>query len=365
MKYIVTSGCSFTRQYRRIGITGDEYDFMDDHISMWKWPHFIQQEYPDYNVINYGNPTNDNNVIAKSILYGVQKLLSDGVDTSDIKVIIQWSGWSRSSAFISKSKQKQNDYFLNKEFVKDIHKNTFDITEDFAHINDFINEPKKYIGEHGYFILSGGYHNGHVKAKAKEYFEHYIKHVFSAEERMMKYFENILLIQYFCKSHNIDYKFFTMHNNFSKNYTHEDKFPDWKPTGSNKSEAWHIIYEKFIPITWKEDIQIQFQYNPYLKYLFDMIDLNKFWFYEENNITKYGGQIEWVIKVFNIEEESDDKKIPNILWQDVRRDYDSGKINTSEDYLNYFLKNNYWQHTSTYHNRKFVKEELKAFLDEK
>ncbi len=33
MKYIVTSGCSFTRQYRRIGITGNEYDFMNDAIS--------------------------------------------------------------------------------------------------------------------------------------------------------------------------------------------------------------------------------------------------------------------------------------------------------------------------------------------
>jgi hypothetical protein len=89
MKYIVTSGCSFTRQYRRVGITGTTEDFMEDSISQWKWPHFIQSEYPDYKVLNYGNPTNDNAVIAKSILYGVNDLIKKGIPTSDIKIIIQ------------------------------------------------------------------------------------------------------------------------------------------------------------------------------------------------------------------------------------------------------------------------------------
>jgi hypothetical protein len=47
MKHIITNGCSFTRQFRRLGITGTADDFMDDHISQWKWPHFIQEENPD------------------------------------------------------------------------------------------------------------------------------------------------------------------------------------------------------------------------------------------------------------------------------------------------------------------------------
>ena len=228
MKYIVTSGCSFTRQYRRVGITGTAEDFMEDSVSQWKWPHFIQSEYPDYKVYNYGNPTNDNAVIAKSILYGVNDLIKKGISTSDIKVIVQWSGWSRNSAFISKQKQIENDYFLNKEFVKERDKDRYPINEDFAHINDFINEPKNYIGEHGYFVLSGGYHNGHVKTKSKEYFEDYVDHIFSADERMIEYMQNILLIQYFCKANDIDYKCFTMHNNFSKDYVNED-YKVWFP----------------------------------------------------------------------------------------------------------------------------------------
>ena len=110
-KYIITNGCSFTRQIRRIGISGTADDFPTDHISQWKWPHFIQKEYPEYKVINYGCPTNDNEVIAKSTLYGIDKLLKEGKNPKDIQVIVQWSGWARSSFFISKDKQHKNDYF--------------------------------------------------------------------------------------------------------------------------------------------------------------------------------------------------------------------------------------------------------------
>lgn len=364
MKYIVTSGCSFTRQYRRIGITGNEYDFMNDAISQWKWPHFIQKEYPDYKVLNYGNPTNDNAVIAKSILYGVNKLLKEGVSTENIKVVVQWSGWSRNSAFISKQKQIENNYFLNKEFVAERDKDRWPINEDFAHINDFINEPKKYIGEHGYFILSGGYHNGHVKAKAKEYFEDYVDHIFSAEERMIEYLQNILLIQYFCKANGIEYKCFTMHNNFSADYVTEDRFPLWKPVGSSNSEAWFVVNKKFIPSTWENDNKVQFENSPYIKYLFDMVDFEKFWFYKEDGLTKYGGQVEWSIKRYNHDEVSEYDDIPNIIWLECRGNWDDNKRDKDE-LIRWLEKTVYWQHTSPYLNYMFVKEELKSFLDGK
>jgi len=364
MKYIVTSGCSFTRQYRRIGITGNEYDFMNDAISQWKWPHFIQKEYPDYKVLNYGNPTNDNAVIAKSILYGVNKLLKEGVSTENIKVVVQWSGWSRNSAFISKQKQIENNYFLNKEFVAERDKDRWPINEDFAHINDFINEPKKYIGEHGYFILSGGYHNGHVKAKAKEYFEDYVNHIFSAEERMIEYLQNILLIQYFCKANGIECKFFTMHNNFSADYVTEDRFPLWKPVGSSNSEAWFVVNKKFIPSTWENDNKVQFENSPYIKYLFDMVDFEKFWFYKEDGLTKYGGQVEWSIKRYNHDEVSEYDDIPNIIWLECRGNWDDNKRDKDE-LIKWLEKTVYWQHTSPYLNYMFVKEELKSFLDGK
>ena len=361
MKHIVASGCSFTRQFRRIGIAGTAEDFMDDCITQWRWPHFIQNEYPDFKVVNYGNPTNDNAVIANSAIYGVQKLLKKGVSPSDIKVIVQWSGWSRNSAFISKDKQIEKNYFLNKEFVKERDKDRYPINEDFAHINDFIDVEKKYIGEHGYFILSGGYHASHVKVPSINYFDGYVDHIFSAEERMMEYFKNILLLQYYCKSNGIDYKCFTMHNNFSSDYTAQDMFPQFRPEGSKKEPAWHVIMEKYIPITWQNDIKDQYADNPYIKYLYDLIDLNKFWFYEKENITKFGGQVEWCIQNYDINEISDDENIPNIIWHEYRTNWENGK-RSIEDMLEYFKTHNFWQHTSPYYNRKFVRTELKEFL---
>ena len=41
-----------------------------------------------------------------------------------------------------------------------------------------------------------------------------------------------------------------------------------------------------------------------------LIDFDKFWFYNEDNVTKYGGQVEWSIKNYNFDEVSDNKDIP-------------------------------------------------------
>ena len=45
-KYIVCSGCSFTRQEKRLGLDGDTTNFMYDVLDMWRWPHWIQKMYP-------------------------------------------------------------------------------------------------------------------------------------------------------------------------------------------------------------------------------------------------------------------------------------------------------------------------------
>ena len=360
-KHIVTSGCSFTRQARRVGITGDEYDFMDDPKGLWKWPNFIQKLYPDYKVITYGNPTNDNDVIAKSILYGVDKLLKNGTAPADIKVIVQWSGWSRNSFFISKETQIKNNYFLNKDFVKERDKDTYPINEMFAHVNDFINDEKLYPGEHGYYVLSGGYNSEHVSTKAKEFFDDYVEHIFSADERMIQFFQSILLVQSFCKANSIEYMFFNIHNNFSVDYRTDDKSDLFAATDSKKPEGWHILYDKFIPNTWKTDNEIQFENQPHIKWLYDMIDFDKFWFYKKDGITKFGGQVEWSIQNYNFDEISDDDDIPNIIWQEYRTAWDNGK-RSMEDILEHFKTNNYWQHTAPYMNKKFVKEVLVDFL---
>ena len=119
--------------------------------------------------------------------------------------------------------------------------------------------------------------------------------------------------------------------------------------------------EKSIPITWQNDIEEQYVDSPYIKYLYDLNDLNKFWFYEKENITKFGGQVEWCIQNYDINEISDDENIPNIIWHEYRTNWENGK-RSIEDMLEYFKTHNFWQHTSPYYNRKFVRTELKEFL---
>lgn len=149
MKHIITNGCSFTRQFRRLGITGTADDFMDDHISQWKWPHFIQEENPDLKVLNYACP------------------------------------------------------------------------------------------------------------------------IFS-------------------------------------------------PIGSKKEQAWHVLMEKYIPHTWESDIKSQYSNKPYIKYVYNLIDLDKFWFYKKENTTKFGGQVEWCIQNYDYSEISDREDVPNLIWQEYR-----------------------------------------------
>ena len=153
-----------------------------------------------------------------------------------------------------------------------------------------------------------------------------------------------------------------MHNNFSSDYTAQDCFPSFRPEGSKKEQYWHVVMEKYIPITWNNDIKEQYVDKPYIKYLYDLIDLSKFWFYKKENITTFGGQVEWCIQNYDINEISDDEDIPNIIWMEYARNWDDGK-RSIEDILEYFKTHNVWQHASPYSNRKFVRTELKEFLE--
>jgi hypothetical protein len=361
MKYIVTAGCSFTRQGTRIGIDGTEYDFMKESKNMWKWPHFIQEMYPEHTVLNYGNPTNDNNLIAQSVLYGVSKLLQDNVSPDNIKVMVQWSAWSRNSFFVSRNKQKEKNYELRN--VQGQYLNPRTDYDYFAHLNDFISD-KNYIGEHGYYMLSGGYGVNHVLTPAVEYWEDYVDHVFSADERLIEHFKNILLVQNFCKVHNISCLFLNMHNNFSFEYTNDNSsqsgWPRWKPEHSTHTEGWHVIEEKYIPNTWENDHKERFT-SPYVKFIHDMVDLNNFWFYQEPNVTKFGGIVEWTIKNYNFHEISPDEH-PNIIWMEAIPLLDANQHN-KENIIQWLDRTVCWQHTSAFMYKKFVQQELKHFIE--
>ena len=111
-KYIVCSGCSFTRQEYRLGFDGDEEHYKADNSNMWRWPHWIKKLYPKKIVYNLGNPTNDNNLIATSTISKITELIKKWINPKEIKVFIQWSEMTRESFYVS---QDTLNFFGEKE----------------------------------------------------------------------------------------------------------------------------------------------------------------------------------------------------------------------------------------------------------
>lgn len=317
MKYLITNGCSFTRAGRvNIDVTDDNFmeeDNMLNHTHSNEfnyYPHHIQETHPELKVINLGNVTNDNQVIARHIIYKIEKLKKEGINTNEISVIVQWSSFYRNSYFVSPSKIIENPKLKLPQ-----HRSRW--SDEYAHINDFAEE-KKMIGENGYYFLSGGFGMEHVNNPMKEFAYLNLGHYHSYEERLLVFLETIVMLQLYFKSNNIKYKMFNISNNFSDTYVlnsiNGGGFPMFKPENSQHNEMYEIIKNKYIPNTYNDSMQ--YFKNPYLSYYYNMVDWDGFWFYEEDGIHKYGGVIEWAIRNYNINDPNRDIMYNNSLFME-------------------------------------------------
>ena len=117
MKYILTSGCSFTNNVR--------YDRNNKKASAnWgseelkSWPYYLQQEVgDDYEVWNLGGATNDNVSILRIFIYEIKELLDSGVNGEDIIVIGQWSDLHRKAIYTTKF-ENDNDFSWKEHSLK-------------------------------------------------------------------------------------------------------------------------------------------------------------------------------------------------------------------------------------------------------
>lgn len=277
MKHLVTAGCSFTSLTKPNIDLSPTCPLEKKDKQAWTWVEWIRHyESNNYQVYNYGCPTNDNDSIVESVLYCINKLLKSGVKYEDIEVIIQWSAVSRKSFYIPNGM---------------ISLKNMNVT---THLNDFVDE-KQYKFQKGFKYLSGGYNRTNNLDELNDICFNYLAFEYSNEERIINFLKNIILISNFCKSNGIKYKFFTMGNNFSskifvpyetinkKNKTQQEPHLPITPT---------LTEYKLIGNNWDKGI---FMDNPYINYLIDLINFDDFWFYEIENYHKYGGAIEWCI----------------------------------------------------------------------
>lgn len=350
--HIVTSGCSFTANYRpnmdKTCKTDDIWKM--DTEDIYTWFHWLEKIYGkkvDAEFYNYAAITNDNKTICRSIFYKVNDLIyNKGVDPKDIIVVIQWTSLIRTSWFISNKIYKKENNLLN-NFIKS--------NDSPPHTNDFIGWDKKENGyEHGYFYLTGGYYSPTRNPDGMEEFAlNYLDKVLSKEERYIDWFDSMIGLFSYLESLGVTkIKSFQMNNNFSKSYLDEGKNPPFydeekkrKSLLDNTFDTYDcIIKDKIICNTWNDTLLSD--ENPYVKMFADRINFDKyFWFFEEENLHQKGGIIEWSIKNYNQNEKTN---LPNVLWRELNY--------MDDDDQRKYLNNNWYGHTSSVLAKKFVEE---------
>ena len=337
MKHIICSGCSFTRQYRRLGLDGTDTDFLLDPIHMWRWPLHIQTIYgDDIKVYNLGNPTNDNTIITHSAIKKLTELLNDGVSENDIKILIQWSDQDRDSYFFSKEVISEYNIPVISPPIEDENEGMLD--DRWAHLSTFA-EDNHFTDRWGYYLLNGGFMWDHIKYPTDilKVNSRYI----SPEQSLIRFCSNYILLQNLCKVKNIDWYSFSLSYNFYDDNSFKNR--KWNNQGYTKN----IFIDKII-----DEFRMNFDIkNPYVKYLIDEIDFSKTYFYKDEN-TNIGGINEWAISNFDLET---DKEI--FMEHSLVDNYKN-----FEEFYNKNPKCN-MGHVSQQMNKKFVKTILKTFLE--
>jgi hypothetical protein len=303
MKYILTTGCSFTNNLRL-----DPDNLNQDDENRRSWPYYLQQELGnEYQVLNYGGATNDNISMCRIQLYHIDRLIKEGVNPKDISIITQWSDPNRYSVYI--------DEILPKEFQRKL-------GHTLVYHNDW--ETKK-----GVFFLTGGFSPPDDEESAIHYFGiknaiHYWEldiNFHNQINQTLHWLEVWNLLESRCKELGIKTYYMSMRNIYSK------EAEKWGGAPENKSD----IPTKTI---WFEDYEVL---KPYIEKL--PINSPNYWHYKN-----YNGLLEWSIDNRN------DKEFP--LFQEYLGD----EVDNYEDYLK--VQSNGWGHPSAQMMQKFVKDEL-------
>ena len=303
MKYVITTGCSFTNNLRlnpdRVNLDLDE--------NRLSWPYYLQKELGDeYQVLNYGGATNDNVSMCRIQLYHIDRLINEGINPKDISIITQWSDPTRQAIY------------LHKEFKKEHH-----------HLGHTLVYTPKWEETKGVFYLTGGFMPPDGPDSAMHLFgiENSIKYWEldinwdNIINQTMHWLELWLLLEKTCKDLGIETYYMSMRNPYSK----ESKECHFGAPNNDSN-----IPTKSI---WFEDYSVL---KPYIDKL--PIDTPNHWHYKN-----YCGLLEWTM-----DNRTDDIQLfQEFVWDNVK---------TYDEYLK--IQPNGWGHPSPQMMEKFVKEEF-------
>lgn len=223
-KHLLTSGCSFTAWTEPC------------------WAHWLGIEL-DIPLQNFGKPSAGNSWIAKTAIYGTQRLLDDGADPDDILVAVMWSGIDRKDVFISNETPGYTE-LLNSQEAQE------------ANPVRFIDKKNDDSGWHistsdGYLLgsMGCGFANEHINTFKRTLIRDY----YCDEALAIESYENFLRLQWYCKSKKI-----RLVNMTYMDLLHYPKYKYFKITKE-------LTYEHF------ENI----------KHLYDMIDFDDWIFWDK------------------------------------------------------------------------------------
>jgi hypothetical protein len=310
MKYILTTGCSFTNNLR---LNPDDLNGYSEPNRL-SWPFHLQEKLGnEYQVLNYGGATNDNVSMCRIQLYHIDRLVKDGINPNDISIITQWSDPVR------------YNFYIDKQFTKNNH-----------HLGHTLVYHNSWETKPGVFFLTGGFSPPTGQDSAIEHFniENAVKYweldisYDNQLNQVLHWLELWNLLEMKCKELGIKTYYMSMRNPFS--YECER----WGGAPNNDSD----IPTKTI---WFDKYEVL---KPYLDIL--PIDSPNYWHYKN-----YNGLLEWSIDNRN------DNEYP--LFQEYMND----QVDNYEDYLK--IQSGGWGHPSSEIMKKWINEEfVKIFKNE-
>jgi hypothetical protein len=272
-KYLIGGGCSFTEVCTPV---------YEDAPKQIKWLERLGLELGIEKVKTYnmGMGGAGNEFIKMNFLYKIQELLKvPDIKSSDIFVAIQWTGYERCDLFVS------DEIPTIDGLDEDLQPNYFG-----SNYNTHKMESKPDFG----WVFSGAHisrdmeydENTHEPLLLQEYLQRWYKYYYTHQGMWVNTLNNILFVQNFCKSHNIDYVFCTSWDIVSGQDPYE-------------GDSYRNVIEDY----------------PGFKFLWDMIDFDRFIFYSSNisnmlkgkhnmEISDYGGMWQYMVERDGIDPDS-------------------------------------------------------------
>lgn len=274
MKYIINTGCSYGVMFR-------------------SFKEFTKGNDSEFQIIDLHCDSTGAEYQKRSVIDTISKLFKNGVHSKNIYVITEWSQPNR--LFVELPKEFCNEILLDIRHAEE----TFIIDNKFKRIsgeNDYVKKYKSLttiFGDRVYANIEHSDLDSFENKNIKFYINEFIKNTPISNkpiDRIEQYLTNILDLQSFLKSNNIQYSFFLMNNTFEG---YHDNFLHVYGTKDIKKYTQMDVVE--IPNL--TELCNIYDFSEYSKSVWNLLDLSNFCFYKTDKFN-YGGIDEYTMEKF-------------------------------------------------------------------